>query len=160
MPQFILDTSEAGPPWESLSALAQGFVEAAFFCETSQFDKDDFDSPDVQEAIHEGQADGNIPKDAGVGDIAGDSFCAVKDFCDAFEETHAAALALAYERPDYDESAAGRDLYYTYAGHGVGFWSRDQLDAGDLGATLTDAAGSGEISLYWSDAGRVEFYIG
>jgi hypothetical protein len=67
---------------------------------------------------------------------------------------------------EYDDSQAGRDLYFTYAGHGVGYWDRDQLDSDNLGNRLSDACGRGEINLtaYQSDKPAsgflIEFYIG
>lgn len=126
MPEFVLNTDGAGAPWKSLDAFTQGFIEAAFFCETSCIPAAKFFTKKSQRLIEEGQSDGNIPQDASVSDIDEKSFIAAVNFCDKFQTENATLLTDAYER-DYDETQAGRDLYYTYAGHGVGYWDRDEL---------------------------------
>lgn len=128
MSEFILNTEGAGAPWYSLDAFTQGFIEAAFFCESSCYDAAEFFTDEAQEAVREGQADGSIPSDSSVSDIDRDSFCLIKDICDKFQTDNAALLQEAYAC-DYDEEQAGRDLYYTRAGHGVGYWSREELQA-------------------------------
>lgn len=165
MPEFILNTEAAGAPFLNLDAFTQGFIEAAFFCETSQYPSDEFFGPEAQEAVTEGTSDGNIPSDSYVGDIDATSFVAIKNFCDEFQAKAQKSLELAYER-DYDETQAGRDLYFTYAGHGTGYWDRDVLKNRDLGQHLSDLCGRGEINLsaYQSDkvasGFQIEFYIG
>jgi len=145
MPEFVLNTEGAGAPWLSLDAFTQGFIEAAFFSESSCYSSADFFTPEAQERVREGQADGSTPDDAGPAEIDRDSFCLIKNFCGEFQQRAAAALSEAYES-DYDESQAGRDLYFTRAGHGVGYWSRDQLPEA-IGARLSELAGCGEINL-------------
>lgn len=174
MPEFMLNTEGAGAPWYSLDAFTQGFIEAAFFCEVSTLDPDEFFQ-------QEEPNDGNVPSNAGPAEIDRDSFVRIKNFCDEFQQRAAAALAEAYAL-DYDETQAGRDLYFTRAGHGVGFWSRDELSQSsnqeetdrltatmraegttpaewsklfaqvkalesDLGKRLSDLAGRGEVNL-------------
>lgn len=50
---------------------------------------------------------------------------------------------------EYDETQAGRDLFYTYVGHGVGYWDREQLKRDGLGNRLSDECGRGEISPFF-----------
>jgi hypothetical protein len=119
MSEFVLNTEGTGADWESLDAFTQGFIEAAFFSEVSTLDPSDFFQ-------QEEPNDGSVPCIAGPAEIDRDSFCRIKDFCDEFQKRAAAVLQEAYES-DYDESQAGRDLYFTRAGHGVGYWSRDEL---------------------------------
>lgn len=128
MPEYILPTENAGPEWHALDDFTCGFIEAAFFCDTSCYDASEFFTDDAQEAVREGQADGSIPSDAGPEDIEPGSLARVAKLCSDFQATHAALLAEAYQL-DYDASQAGRDFYYTRAGHGVGYWARDQLKA-------------------------------
>jgi hypothetical protein len=128
MPEYVLDTSDAPAAWHALDSFAQGFIEAAFFSETACFHSSEFFGEEAQSDVAEGRADGNIPEDSSVGDIHPDEFAKIAAFCADFQSRAADLLKLAYERPNYDEAAAGRDLYFTYAGHGVGFWSRDTLE--------------------------------
>lgn len=163
MTEFVLNTDGAGAPWHGLDAFTQGFIEAAFFSETSCFDSSEFFTDEAQERISEGQADGEIPNDASVSDIDVDSFAKVKNYCDKFQSDNAELLQEAYAARDglngeYDEVQAGRDLYFTHAGHGVGYWDRG---LGDIGDKLSTAAGRGEINLsaYQSDAHESGFLI-
>lgn len=119
MPQFVLNTEGTGAEWESLDAFTKGFIEAAFFSEVSTLDPSDFFQ-------QEEPNDGSVPSVAGPAEIDRDSMVAIKNFCDEFQRRAAAVLSEAYES-DYDETQAGRDLYFTRAGHGVGYWSRDEL---------------------------------
>lgn len=213
MPEFVLNTEGAGAPWHSLDAFTQGFIEAAFFCESSCYDAAKFFTDDAQEAVREGQSDGSIPSDSSVSDIDRDSFCLIKDVCYNFQSQNAALLQEAYSAhwrraaiaegwtrnahngyfvapighetrmadydswqdlceceglepgESYDETQAGRDLYYTRAGHGVGYWDREALEADGLGERLSNAAGRGEINLdaYQDEAAGngflISFYI-
>lgn len=190
MPEFVLNTEGTGAPWHSLDGFTQGFIEAAFFTETSHcYDSSEFFTEAAQEDVREGRADGSVPSDAGPAEIDRDSFCRIKDLCDEFQREHAALLSEAYERDDYDETQAGRDLYFTRAGHGVGYWDRKQLEPqGDewealqrpldtwskeeselhrrlkdesLGERLSKAAGRGEISLdaYQDEAAASGFLV-
>lgn len=188
MPEFILNLEGAPPAWDSLDDFTKGFVEAAFFSETSCFDSSEFFTPAAQHAVSEGQADGAIPSDAGPSDIEPSMLAKVQGFCADFQRRAAALLAEAYAL-DYDATQAGRDLYFTYAGHGVGYWSRDVLEpSGDaweetqipldrwtpamratrerlkaesIGQRLSDACGRGEISLtaYESEGAPCGFYV-
>ena len=159
MSEFILDIGHKAKTWRDLSYLAQGFIEAAFFCETSCFSKGEWDWPETQESIREGTSDGNIPNDANFSDVSAESLVAIAEFCDAFQAKAKGSLALAYERMGYDETRAGNDLYFTCAGHGVGYWDRDELTGYNLGDSLSDLCGRGEINLFF-EGEHVTFYIG
>lgn len=71
-------------------------------------------------------------------------------FIDAMKELLAEADARRGQAsPDQD----GHDLWLTSHHHGVGFWDRDELDAGDLGARLAHAC----QQTPWND---IELYVG
>lgn len=127
MPEFILNVDGAGPDWHALDSFTQGFIEALFFCECSAFDSSEFFQPDAQEDVQEGRADGSVPSDAGPADLDPAALADIVGLCSRFQSEHAALLELAYSR-DYDSTQAGRDLYYTRAGHGVGYWDRAALE--------------------------------
>jgi len=169
MPQYNLPAADLD---RSLTAFARGFIEAAFFSETAggyaEDSRNGFFSAAYQRDLAEGSADGSIPGDSDAGDIHQKSLVAVKTFCAEFEVKAAPLLSRAYGRGDYDETQAGADLYFTYAGHGVGYWDREQLGGDGLGDELSAACGRGEICLsarktrskkapagFW-----VDFYIG
>lgn len=177
MPEFIMPVSNYRD-WEKLSPFVQGFIEAAFFCETSCFDMAEWFEPETQHAIAEGQSDGNIPSDCNTSHIHTDSLALIVAFCEKFQASAAELLSRAYAR-DYDETQAGRDLYFTHCGHGVGYWDREALEpAGDewdetqipldqwtpemsatrrrlkaesIGDLLSKAAGRGEVNPFFGD---------
>jgi len=60
-----------------------------------------------------------------------------RQFCQ--ENTTDLLEALSRGRP---ADHLGHDLWLTSAGHGAGFWDRQELDAGDLGQRLTEACES------------------
>lgn len=162
MPEFVLDTANASTAWLALDDFAKGFIEAALFCETcSGLDSSEFFGAEAQEDIAQGRADGNIPSDAGVADIDPESLARVAAFCREFQGCAAALLTAAYERNGYDESQAGRDLYYTRAGHGVGYWERKALESDsaeyeDLTRQMIEA---GANSAAWNAACAKRFAI-
>lgn len=127
MPEFILNGRES-KLFTDLPAMAQGFIEALFFTECSQYTMAEWDEPSTQESITEGTADGTLPSDSGFAELHSDSVATILEFCARFERSAGPLLELAYQRDDYDAVQAGRDLLYTYAGHGVGFWDRTQLE--------------------------------
>ncbi|WP_191569156.1 hypothetical protein [Paracoccus yeei] len=139
MPEFILEGRDHAARAESPFVL--GFIEAMFFTECSPaYMSDEWVSDECREAQEQGQADGTLPGDVGYCDLHPESLARIRAFCEAFQRENAALLAQAYARPDYDETQAGRDLWYTSQGHGVGFWDRAALDAEGLGDKLSDAA--------------------
>lgn len=154
MPEFHLDQDGRvdGKTFADLDPFTQGYIEACFFTECSAIAMSEWDTPASQEQLSEGTADGSIPADAGFGDLHPDTLAVFIADCQKFQTEQAALLALAYDRPDYDEQAAGRDFWYTRHGHGVGFWDRQQLDADELGDKLSEACGRQESNL-WFGAG-------
>lgn len=161
MPEYNIPTESAGPEWHALDDFTKGFIEAAFFCDTSCYDASEFFDEEAQEEVREGLADGSIPSDAGPEDIEPESLARVAKLCREFQATHAALLAEAYNCDDYSEVQAGRDFYFTRAGHGVGYWDREQLKADGLDKRLSDAAGSHEINLdaHQDDKAPSGFYV-
>lgn len=142
MPEFILDhgSPDAARAFKALDAFTQGYVEAMFFTDTGY--------PENEELEH-----------ATVAELAPRELEAIKATCAAFQERAEGLLELAYEREGYDEEAAGRDLWYTRNGHGVGFWDREVLDCGGLGEQLTAACGFRTdfdgVDLYRGDDGLI-----
>ncbi len=149
MPEFILEGRDHAARAESDFVL--GFIEAALFTsrEPSR-DMDEWFTDEAKEARAEGQ-ESEVPGDAGYNEIHPDSLVAIRAFCDAWQAEHSALLARAYGRENYDEASAGRDLWYTMNGHGVGFWDRAQLDAEGLGDALSEAAGRIECNLFFGN---------
>lgn len=141
MPEFILDTSGTvdGLAIDDFDEFVGGYLEALFFTNTSCFSMCEIFEPENQEAIAEGQADGELPNDAGFSDIHPDTLARIHSDCRAFQQEARALLSQAYAR-DYDAAQAGRDFLFTRDGHGVGFWDRKELDADDLGRKLSDIA--------------------
>lgn len=172
MPEFIPDTDGEvlGLTFEDCCDFFQGYIEAMLFtnCCTS-ISMINWEEPENQEAVAEGQADGDIPTDSGFGDIYPDSLARMQTDCMCFESQARELLAQAYghtfparvigdgtlpdsHRPayDYDAKAAGRDFWYTRNGHGVGFWDRD---LGEVGDKLTKIAKSfGELYVSFGNA--------
>lgn len=148
MPEYIMEGRDHAARTES--EFVQGFIEAALFTERSPADSMvDWFSDTVQACLAEGGLDGSIPGDAGYLEIHPDSLAAVRTFCRAWQDQNAALLARAYGREDYSEAQAGRDLWFTMTGHGVGFWDRETLKAEGLGEALTEAAGRRESWLFF-----------
>lgn len=143
MPEFIMEGRDHAARAESPFVL--GFIEALFFTECCIFDRVEFMRADP------GDRDGSLPRDAGYDDLHPDALANIRAFCEAFQRDNAALLAQAYARPDYDETQAGRDLWFTSQGHGVGFWDRAVLDAEGLGDKLSDAARYHEAQVWFAD---------
>jgi hypothetical protein len=144
MPEFLMDKDGEvnGQSFGELSPFLQGYLEAMFFTNcASGISMVEWEEPENQELVREGQADGDLPTDAGFGDIYPDSLIKAHHECSEFQQKARALLSQAYGR-DYDATQAGRDFWFTRCGHGVGFWDRDQLKADDLGDKLTEIAES------------------
>lgn len=149
MPQFVLEGRDHAAKQES--AFVLGFIEAMFFTESSPvFDSEEWFSDECRASQKEGQSDGTLPGDSGYTDIHPDSLSNIRSFCEAFQAHAADLLQLAYER-DYDECQAGRDLWYTSQGHGVGFWDRDPLSDDNLGEKLSALARHKEANTWFGD---------
>lgn len=79
-----------------------------------------------------------------------------------FSDEHCYSVGLALDVPGYTSEQFGHDLYMTFAGHGVGFWSRDELDEGPDGIHIGDYL-SDEIRNYRHEGGwftEPHFYRG
>lgn len=170
MPEFVMQAHAECIREES--EFVAGFIEALFFTETSPaYDADEWFSDECREAQEEGTADGRLPGDVGYSDIHSESLAAIRQFCEAFQVANAAALSAAYEQPGYDETRAGRDLWFTSQGHGTGFWERKELepefsDTGkSIGDVLSNAAQYNEANVWfgnhvdYGDAPFVHFQI-
>jgi hypothetical protein len=128
MPEFQMNGKHK-PEFKALPYFVQGFIEAMFFTDcANRVDSDDWFSDENQHALEEGQIDGNLPSDVGFAELHPDSLATIVAFCQAFETAAKDLLEQAYEREDYDSEQAGRDLWFTSQGHGVGYWDRKQLD--------------------------------
>lgn len=129
-----------------------GFIEAMFFTECSYaYDSSEWFTPDCKEAQEQGQADGTLPGDVGYCDLHTDSLARIRAFCAAFQRDNAPLLARAYARPAYDVTQAGRDLWFTSQGRGVGFWDRAVLGADGIGVKLSDAVRYHEAHIWFGD---------
>lgn len=129
MPEFVLEIEPKRTEWESLSPFVQGFIEAAFFTETaSGIPMSEFWDDENQDDIREGRADGCLPSDSGFAELHAEALETIVAFCEAFQTRAADLLRRAYGRDGYDETQAGRDLWFTYNGHGVGYWDRAPLE--------------------------------
>lgn len=141
MPQFQLDHgNKDGADWfRSLSEFAQGFVEAMFFTDTSTDDDGDLASASVSELAPQTRAD-------------------IVEFTEQWANTNADLLARAWrDVSGYDETQAGRDLWFSGNGHGVGFGERglppdlgDALDTASLYVCTSRSLYRGDDGLiYW-----------
>jgi hypothetical protein len=149
MPKFILDTQGrvqihnapfvgATIAFDNLDGFTQGYIEALFFTnEAPQVTTRQFKTKGHQRKMEEGTADGCLPCDVGFDDLAPETLDLIIRDCKCFQELHGAALSEAYNHESgYDDSQAGRDLWFTRCGHGVGFWDRGLGAIGDKLAKL------------------------
>lgn len=159
MPEFIMDqTGEvSGKSYVDLPPFVQGYIECMLFTETcSGISMVEWNEPENQEAVEQGDVDGSIPTDSGFGDIHPKSLERIIADCGVFHVKARDLLQRACghtfparvigdgslpnsHRPawKYDARAAGRDFWYTRNGHGVGFWDRG---LGEVGDRLSDIA--------------------
>lgn len=154
MPEFILEGRDA-PEFETLPALVRGYIETMFFtsvCYGERFTIENWQDPETQDDVREGRSDGNLPSDAGFAQIHPDALAAIRRDCGTFHAKARHLLRVAYDRGEYDSEQAGRDLWYTRNGHGVGFWDRDPLRADGLGDKLSEhAVAIGEPHVWFAD---------
>ena len=156
MPEFVM-TGASAPAFQALDAFTQGYIEALFFTEEEQLcEESGREMPAVAfnlATMESRFVGGDAP---GFGDLAPRALERIQADCATFQRDHAALLEEAYQR-DYDAAQAGRDYWFTRNGHGVGFWSRDELDASDRDAEeyerLTDLmVASSDDAKAWGDA--------
>ncbi len=135
MPEFELENIIPHRHWKimkaKLSPMALGYVEAACFTDEEQlkeWGKDQF-TFDLEELDY------------------------VNILCENFKRDNLADL----EQGD-DDGQAGRDLWYTRNGHGVGFWDRETLWGEAQAERLTEKAKAlGQSDIYVGDNGLVYF---
>lgn len=151
MPRFILEGKDK-PAFVALPEFIQGFIEAMFFteCAGSSYTIRNWNTKKTQRDVREGQADGCLPCDCGFEEMDSGSLLSIVKFCHDFQQRATPLLNQAYER-GYEAMQAGRDLWYTSQGHGVGYWSRDELSEGDLGDRLSAVAPEREINPYFEN---------
>lgn len=115
-----------------MSLFIDGYIEAMFFTNAGPDDE--------------------IPSNA---ELSEDARKTIAIDCHNFMNLAVFELDEAYIDGSYSEAQAGRDFWYTRNGHGVGFWSRDELPDG-LGESLTEIANRfPECSMYLGDDGLV-----
>lgn len=129
MPEFILNDDR---PLSQISDMERGYIEAMFFtnCDT-------------------GAENEQLANELGTRRLTRKSLAAIRRDCDKFAGTVMPDGCFARQWLDrvesYDDEQAGRDLWFSRQGHGVGFWSRDDLEANGIGDALHAAAeGLGE----------------
>lgn len=156
MPKYVLPEMEA-PEFQDLDAFTQGYIQALFFTNRSCIPMTEFHTEESQHTIREGQADGDLPQDAGFLDLHPETLAAIMADCASFQTENVEALAVAYatpfaawsERFSYTPEQAGMDYLFTRDGHGVGFWDRD---LGETGETLSEAArAAGPVTAWFSE---------
>ncbi len=149
MPEFIMENTNEAARTES--AFVFGFIEAMFFTENEPgVSAVDWFKPKNLKAREAGTQGGQIPGDVGYCDLHPDALKEIRAFCEDKRAKMADLLELACAR-DYDEAQAGRDLWFTYNGHGVGYWDRKELEADGLGDALTKRCGRGECHPFFGD---------
>jgi hypothetical protein len=161
MPQFILDhgTQESAKAFRALDTFTQGYIEAMFFTDTERNSVREAE-PDSRDRQWNPETDSSLPGDVSVADLASETLTRIIADCEQFQTANAALLERAYtlgEAQDcYDETTAGRDLWYTRNGHGCGFWDRG---LGDVGQALTALCGHGTafhgVDSYLGDDGLI-----
>lgn len=123
MPQFQLNKSQA---YDRLSDIAKGYVEAMFFTNGDT-----------------GSDNEDLLNDLGTEALTREAIENIKRDCDRFEGLimpDGCFVRQWLNRAEgYDDAQAGRDLWFTRQGHGVGFWDREALK-GYLGEGLSAAA--------------------
>lgn len=137
MPKFVLNTGtpEMAVRYAEAPAFVRGYIEAMFFTDCTS------DNPELEHMT--------------VNDLSELAWSEILRDCKDFQEFASELLELAYER-DYSEEQAGRDYWLTRNGHGAGFWDRKELTADNLGKHLSEICRHNEVSLYVSNAGKLE----
>lgn len=159
MPEFILDSdgevAVACRPepvaYADLDQFTQGYIEAMFFTETSGISMVDWHSEASREAVREGQADGDIPGDAGFSDLHPDSLAEIMADCADFQAKGQDMLQRAYATGNYEAMQAGRDFWFSRNGHGAGFFDRE---IGEVRDELQSLASDkfGQVDPWFSDS--------
>src|SRR5687767_4560175 len=119
MPEFRLNDANKGRAYAKLDSFAKGYIEAMFFTNGDTGDEQEHSLNELGTERLTNRAIASIAADCSkfLGTILHDG-CFVRQWLDRAE--------------DYTDEQAGRDLWFTRQGHGVGYWERKQL-AGELG---------------------------
>ncbi len=134
MPEFTLDCGniEGRLSFDTLPAIVRGYIEAALFTGIARCS----DSDEIEE-IPGLAVEDLTPKSLDW--MASD---ALRFWVENRQDLAAAIAAM----PEYNLAQAGRDLWFTRNGHGVGFWDRG---LGDIGERLSASAMNlGECELF------------
>lgn len=154
MPEFfMIDLDECE---RTETPFVSGFIQAMFFTEQSCFSSNEWFDPETQESIEQGQSDGNLPDDVGYSNIHPDSLAKIREFCQRKQSEMKLLLDESYKRNGYSEERAGMDLFYTYQGHGVGYWDRDELsdNSGEYERLTSLMVASRDNPTAWNEALR------
>jgi hypothetical protein len=162
MPQFELDSDGTvnGLEFDDLSPFLQGYIEAMFFTNQSCIPMTEWHTEESQERVREGEADGDLPNDAGFSDLHPDTLNAMHGDCSDFQNHNRRWLSIAYTlepgRSGYryakehlDKRRAGQLFWYARNGHGVG-WT-DDGDAECLKLLQSASRAFGERNVWFSE---------
>lgn len=140
MPQFILNAPDQHPahgkachPFYTLDEFARGYVEAMFFTNGDTADEND-----------------NLLNEMGVERLTRAAVASIKHDCGRFTGIlHEGRFLRQWldGAAGYDDAQAGRDLWFTRQGHGVGFDDREELNAATKAALYTAARQFGEANV-------------
>lgn len=123
----------------NLEAFISGYVEALLFAES---------------AIDQ---DGETVESLAGYDLSPTAMDAARQDCARFLDTAGRLIKQAIEESqDYDYIQAGRDLWFTRQGHGVGYWDRDLGDVGDTLSRIARKWGERYISINENNQLEVE----
>ncbi len=136
MPEFQLElgSPKARQQWKDCDSFTQGYIEAAFFCDTGSSDNGDLEN-------------------VAVCNLSPEAWATIHADCAAFQASKAYQAAEAADFEGNDAEHAGRDFWYTRNGHGVGFWDGDWDEHGD--ALAAEAQKHRETGLYLGDDGLI-----
>lgn len=132
MPEFCLNDDK---PLRMLSDFEEGYIEAMFFTNG--------DIGDERE---------HLLNELGTRRLTNKALASIKEDCAAFLASpiqlnnafpHTAEEVITAQS-NYDLAQAGRDFWFTRQGHGVGFWSRDELCEAVSGPLSKAAKAQGE----------------
>lgn len=132
--EMPLPSTASAIRFDTLPAFTRGYIEALFFTEATP------DSEDMDGATFD--------------DLDPQTLADIVIECAEFRATHAALLDAA-NAAGRDDSSLGADYWFSRNGHGCGFWSRPELEAGGIGDALHAACRYQEVNPYKGDDGRI-----
>lgn len=166
MPEFRLplNSTESHEWFDALPDIARGYVEAAFFCGV-QFGGEDGEPCEI-----DGLGPANLDREdreSLVADAlrfwienaetldAAENGSPVCPNCGADREKdpdgvrrYCPGCGEEREPESYDLAQAGRDFWFSRNGHGVGFWSREEIPEAERDALDAAARAAGEVDLF------------